>query len=753
MIHVPEIIEDLTLILAAAGVTTLIFKKLKQPLVLGYIIAGFLVGPHFSFFPTVLDIPTVATWAEIGVIFLLFSLGLEFSFKKLVKVGGSASITAVLEVIFMVLIGFTAGRLLGWSTMDSIFLGGILSISSTTIIIRAFDELGLKSKKFAGFVFGILVVEDLVAILLLVLLSTLAASQQFAGGEILIAVLKLVFFLTLWLLAGIFIIPTFLKSAKKLMNDEMMVVISLGLCLLMVMLATKVGFSPALGAFIMGSIIAETIFAEKIEHLTKPIKDLFGAVFFVSVGMLIEPAMLVKYAGPIMVITVVTILGKVFSTTVGALVSGQPLKTSIQSGVSLAQIGEFSFIIATLGLTLNVTSDFLYPIAVAVSAITTFTTPYLIGLADPIYNRVERMLPERWRTFLTHYSSGTQTVAGRSDWKIIIHSYMLIIAINSVLLTGIVLGAEYFLLPLISKTLGGGIIGATIATAIAFTAMSPFLWALAIKRPAKQAYARLMLNKGSNRPRLIMLEVARVALALLFIGFMLNLLFSIELAIIPSIIFTLVLLLIAPKFVQILYAKLEKRFLTNLNEKEILESQAATPEFLPWDAHLVHFTISSNSPFVGKTLSELHLRKNYGVSIALIKRGNTTIHIPESGERLYPGDKVAVLGTDEQLAQFRQMTEMPHIEHKFAQSNADDVRLQHFLVDDNFGFTGKSIRDSGIQDKTRGLIVGIERNGERMLNPDSSTIFENNDIVWIIGYKGLFENLAAEPEGHVQPAI
>jgi len=298
--HLPDLIADLGLILAAAGITTLIFKRIKQPLVLGYILAGLLVGSHLSFFPSVTDTKSINIWGEIGVIFLLFSLGLEFSFKKLVKVGGSASITAIVKVLFIILAGYLVAKAMGWSDMDSLFLGGILSISSTMITIKAFEELGLKHKKFAGLVFGVLIVEDLVAILILVLFSTLAVSQQSAGTEMLFSILKLAFFLVLWFLGGIFLVPSFLKATKKLMNDETMLVVSLGLCLVMVLLADKVGFSPALGAFIMGSILAETTQAERIEHLTKSVKDLFAAVFFVSVGMLIDPAMLVKYAVPIL---------------------------------------------------------------------------------------------------------------------------------------------------------------------------------------------------------------------------------------------------------------------------------------------------------------------------------------------------------------------------------------------------------------------------------------------------------------------
>ena len=444
MIHLPVLITDLALILAAAGVTTLLFKQIKQPLVLGYILAGFLVGPHTLYLPTVTDNESIHIWAEIGVVFLLFSLGLEFSFKKLVKVGGSASITAVVEVLFMLLTGYLAGMAMGWSSMDCIFLGGILSVSSTTIIIRAFEELGIKHKKFAGLVFGVLIVEDLVAILLLVLLSTLAVSRQFEGLEMLTSILKLCFFLVLWFIGGIFLIPTFLKKTRKLMNDETMLIVSIALCLLMVLLAVQVGFSPALGAFIMGSILAETTQAERIEHLTKSVKDLFAAIFFVSVGMLIDPAVLVDYAVPVLIITLATVFGKFISSGIGALISGQPLKTAVQTGMSLAQIGEFSFIIATLGLTLKVTSEFLYPIAVAVSAITTFTTPYLIKASEPFYRFLDRTLPTRFTAGINRYSSSTAGITTLSDWKVLLRGYIFNTIIHGVILVALVLlGARY----------------------------------------------------------------------------------------------------------------------------------------------------------------------------------------------------------------------------------------------------------------------------------------------------------------------
>lgn len=406
----PALISDLGLILITAAAAALLFKKIRQPLVLGYLIAGYLAGPHFNFFPTVTDTHSIEVWAEIGVIFVLFSLGLEFSFKKLLKVGGTSAITSGVQLTSMIVIGYVTGILLGWKQIDSIFLGAMLAMSSTTIILRAFDELNLKGKKFAGIVFGALIIEDIVAILMMVLLATISVSQKFSGVELFDSVLKLVFFLILWFLAGIFVIPTLLKKSRNLLNEESLLLLALGLCLMMVISASAAGFSSALGAFIMGSIIAETIFSERIIEVVKPVKHLFGAVFFVSVGMMINPQTLVEYAVPVAIITFVTIFGKTTTTFIGSLISGQPLKQAVQVGSSLSQIGEFSFIIATLGMTLKVTSDFLYPVIVAVSAITTFASPFLIKGADGFSQFLERALPTKVLTQIEKYSANAQRV-------------------------------------------------------------------------------------------------------------------------------------------------------------------------------------------------------------------------------------------------------------------------------------------------------------------------------------------------------
>ena len=730
MLHLPVLITDLGLILAAAGVTTLIFKKIKQPLVLGYILAGLLVGPHIKFIPTVTDNESIHIWAEIGVIFLLFSLGLEFSFKKLVKVGGSASITAIVEVVCMLLIGFVAGKAMGWATMDSIFLGGILSVSSTTIIIRAFEELGVKHKKFAGLVFGVLIVEDLVAILLLVLLSTLAVSRQFAGTEMVMSILKLCFFLVLWFIGGIFLVPTFLKATKKLMNDETMLIVSLGLCLIMVMLAVEVGFSPALGAFIMGSILAETTQAEKIEHLTKSVKDLFAAIFFVSVGMLIDPGILINYALPILIITLATIFGKFLSSGLGALVSGQPLKTAVQTGMSLAQIGEFSFIIATLGLTLKVTSDFLYPIAVAVSAITTFTTPYLIQASEPFFVFLERNLPEKWVAGMNRYSSSTAGITTMSDWKTLLKSYTVNTVIHSVILIAIIFLGSGYIQPFVISHLIGGDNGMMISLFITLVIMCPFLWALAIKRIERKAYSQLWLNKKYTRGPLIALEVFRISLAIFAVCFLIFRFYETWIAMSVTLALIILVMIIFSRKLQAFYDRLESRFFYNLNAREAQQKQ---PEILPWDSHLTELTVAPESELVGKSLIELAVREKYGVNIAMIERGTKIIPTPARDERLYPNDKVLLIGTDDQLAAISGLFLGKPEENQETTFPKKDMTLQKIVINTSSPVFAQTIRASGIREQSQGLVVGIERKGVRILNPDSNLVFENEDIVWIVG--------------------
>lgn len=555
MAHLPTLIEDLALILCCAAITTLIFKRLKQPVVLGYIIAGLLVGPNFSLVPGVSDLEGVKIWAETGVIFLLFSLGLEFSFKRLASVGGNAFITGIFEVSCMTFIGFLAGKLLGWSQMDSVFLGGIIAISSTTIIIRAFDELKVKNRKFAGEVMGVLVIEDIAAVMLLVILSTISVRSQVEGSELLFAMIKLVFFLCLWFLSGIFLLPSLLKAGKPFLSDETMLIVSVGLCFLMAVLASKAGLSAPLGAFIMGSILAETTQAEKIEGLVKSVKNLFGAVFFVSVGMLIDPVLLWQHAIPVVLLTLVVIFGKIFFVSTGSLLAGQSLKQSMQAGMSLAQIGEFSFIIASLGVSLGVIHDYLYPIAVGVSVITTFTTPYLIKFADPLYGRIEKVLPEKWLNRLNRYSKGAQTIQAESDWKIVLKSYLVLIVVNSVIIIALILLSDTYFSKFIYHEVNAGIAGSIIITVVTLLAMSPFIWALTIKKLHKIAYTNLWLDKKYNRGPLVVLEVLRNVLAVVYLFVLLVQSFSPQISFIVALSVMVIVLLIFSQRLQLFYSQ------------------------------------------------------------------------------------------------------------------------------------------------------------------------------------------------------
>jgi CPA2 family monovalent cation:H+ antiporter-2 len=724
-VHLPNLISDLGLILVTAAIAVLIFRILKQPLVLGYLVAGFLAGSEFDLFPTVKDMNSVKVWAEIGVIFLLFSLGLEFSFKKLMKVGGTASITALTQIITMVALGYFVGQMMDWGKMNSLFLGVILSISSTTIILKTFDELGVKTQKFAGNVIGALIVQDILAILMMVLLSTVAVSQQFSGTELLQSVLKLIFFLTIWFVAGIFFIPTLLKKAKHLLTDEMLLIVSLALCLLMVLFAANVGFSPALGAFIMGSIIAETTQAEHIEHLVKPVKDLFGAVFFVSVGMLIDPEMLMKYAFPVGILTLVVILGQSLSSTIGALLSGQPLKQSIQTGMSLSQIGEFSFIIATLGMTLNVTSDFLYPIVVAVSAITSFTTPFMVKFSTPLSVFLEKKLPRRWVKRIERYSANTEAIKSVSTWQIVLRAYLTQVIIHSIIIVAIILLSSKYILPLVSDSRFGNAIAALITVVI----LSPFLWALSLRRVAVEQVQELMKVRKYQGP-IIVLIFFRIALSLFYMGFVLNEFFSPIIAFIALVI-GIVLYILFPKKLHAFYNKIECHFIKNFNDREITKQSKRQNVLSPWDGHMADFVIATASNLAGKTLDELKIREQFGINIASIKRGEITINIPIRTERLFPGDEINIIGTDEQVKLFKNYLDKNEIDAPETLVK-EDIILQQLELK-NRVCIGKSIRDSQIREKTHGIIVGIERNGKRILNPESHWILESDDILWIAG--------------------
>lgn len=742
MSNIPVLISDLAVILIAAGLVTLLFKWLKQPVVLGYIVAGLLAGPAIKQLPTVTDPANIQIWADIGVIFLLFAMGLEFSFKKLMNIGGTAGVAAITIVAGMMTAGYSTGMMLGWSQMDSLFLGGMLSMSSTAIVYKAFEDMGLREQRFASVVLGILVVEDLVGVVLMVLLSTFAVSKEVEGMEMVNSIFKLGAFLLFWSIMGIFLIPTFLKKTKRLLNDETLLIVSLGLCLGMVILATQSGFSSALGAFVMGSLLAETVEAENIERIIKPVKNLFGAIFFVSVGMMIVPSMLVQYIVPILILTLLVIVGQVVFSSFGILLSGQPLKVAIQSGFSLTQVGEFAFIIAALGVTLKVTDNFLYPIVVAVSVITTFLTPYMIRLADPAYNLLEKHLPASWKAFLERYASGTNTIRHKSAWNRLLKSLVRIVATYTVLSAFFIVIFFQYIAPLITEHIPG-VRGSILSLIIILILISPFLRAIIMKKNHSSEFLQLWKDNKYNRGPLVSLIVLRIMLCISIIMFIVTQLFNVALGIGLAIAIVVVLIVIFSKRLKKHSILLERRFLRNLSEREI-EQERKSPikqkfvdHLLLRNLHMASFEVSQHSLSIGKTLKDLNFRQKYGISVVSIIRGERRVNIPGGEERLYPFDKIIVVGTDKELEAFRDNIYARNQKHKEELSNTSqrDVIMEQFSIEKGSSLIGRTIFQSGIRDKAACLVIGIEKGTQSIMNPSPDTTFEEGDVVWVVGEK------------------
>ena len=743
------LISDLGLILIVAAVVTLIFRKLKQPLVLGYIIAGFLVSPYMNWMPTVTDIHNVETLAEMGVIFLLFSLGLEFSFKKLMHVGASASITAIVEIIVIVIVGYLLGKAMGWKNMDCIFLGGMLASSSTTIIIRAFEELGVKSKNYARTVFGVLVVEDIVVILLMVLLSTVAVTQSVEGWDMLLTVLKLGFFLILWFLLGIFAVPTFLKKTKNLLDDEGYLITAIGLCLLMVIAAVKVGFSAELGAFIMGSILAETLYAEKIEHVFKSVKDLFGAIFFVSVGMMINPEVILQYWWAVLLVVIVVIVGKFSATFVGSILAGQPLKHSVQVSMSMAQIGEFAFIVATLGMSLGVIDDFLFPIAVGASAITTFTTPYMIKYSEPFARFLERRLPLNWVKKIENYSASAHILGSKSEWRELVSSSVRTIILNGIIVISIILLSSYVIIPFIHRQFNDQL-SQWIAMAGTLAVASPFIWALMYKKPGYMSSREFMETSSIDNRQLYVLEFIRFIIGMALVVFLMGKFLNKAQMLILLPIFAIAVYILS-KHIQKIYKSIETRFVTNLNVRENKEKQQnvqniknrlrqSVSNISAWDAHLTDLIAPQNAKYVGRTLSELNWRKRFKINVIYIKNGTNIIYSPGPNEKIMPGFHVGVFGSDEVLELFTtefMKEEIPTV----PDFNLEDIVIDKRFVDEDSFLLGLAISASQIREKTDGIVVAIERGDQRILSPSANTVFEAGDLVWIVGEKQKLKGL------------
>lgn len=742
MAEIPHLIQDLALILMVAGLVTLLFKKLRQPLVLGYIVAGFLVSPHMPYLMSVVDKADIQTWADIGVMFLLFSLGLDFSFKKILKMGMAPVIAALTIIFCMMALGTGVGTMFGWSRMNCLFLAGMLAMSSTTIIYKALDDLGLRQQRFAGLVMSVLILEDVLAIVMMVMLSTIARGANPDGNMMIESVGKIVFFLVLWFVVGIFLIPPFLRKTRRLMNDETLVVVALGLCCAMAVLSTTVGFSSAFGAFVMGSILAETIEADKITTVVEPVKNLFGAIFFVSVGMLVDPAILVSYAVPILVLVLTILVGQAIFGTMGFMLSGQPLKTAMRCGFSMAQIGEFAFIIASLGLSLRVISDFLYPVVVAVSVITTFLTPYMMKAAIPCYEFMERRLPRKWIRRLDHMGAIHHTTQTENNhWRALLKAMAWNVVIYSILSVAVVAIMLSLFLPFMRRLLPGWKLHwwANGITGILTVAMiSPFLRSMIMKKNHSEEFKALWTESRLNRLPLIFTVLVRVAIGAGFIFYICNYLSRFKNALIITIALVVVLLMALSRRLKHRSIRLERLFVQNLRSRDIAAqvSGKRRPLFeghlLDRDIHISEFIVPVDSLWAGKTLAQLKLGNRFGVHVSSILRGSHRINIPDGNMMLFVGDKLQAIGNDEQLnimnaaMQAELLPEDADIEHR-------EMKLQKLVITADSPLVGKTLKESNVRQRYNFMVVGVEEGQKNltMINPNRR--FEVGDIVWVVG--------------------
>ena len=738
MSHLPAIIGDLAYILICAGLVTLLFKRLGQPLVLGYIVAGFVAGPHMSFTPTVGDTGSIQTWADIGVIFLMFTLGLEFSVKKIFKMGIRPVVAACVVMFCMMSLGDLVGHLLGWSSINSLFLGGMLAMSSTTIIYKAFDDLGLRQKKFAGEVLSVLILEDILGILLMVVLSAVAVSRHLEGMSLALSLMKLAFFLILWFTIGVFVLPTFLKKSQRWMSGETILIVSVGLCFALVALAAKVGYSSALGAFMMGSIMAETTHAETIERVVAPVKDLFGAIFFVSVGMLVDPAIIVAYWPAVCVITLTIIFGQMIFGTLSFVLSGESLRTAMQCGFSLTQIGEFAFIIASMGISLGVMGDFLYPVVVAVSVVTTFLTPYMIKAALPAYSMLARLIPERALNRLD--SRGSTGNESRSEWHTLLHALAMQTIIYftlSVAVATLSLGA---FVPLLRAVLGL-YAGSALALLLTLALLSPLLRAIVMRKNHSLEWQSITKRGRWPRMWLRLTLVIRAALATAVVWYVVHLISpfggNLRHVVHAALALLSVMLCVWSRWVKWCSIRLERRFVENLRMREVSASRrSATPGYagrlLSHNMHLAHVTLPAGSAMGGQTLEHLALGRRYGIHVAAIVRGSLRLNIPDGSTKLFPGDTIEAIGDDQSLGRLAERIEA-HVVNLPPDDESHRLSLQRYIVGQDCPVCGRTLGQSRLRDKYRLMAVGFEDEDGSIDTASPSRLISEGDTLWIIG--------------------
>ncbi len=754
MSELPELVQDLALILVVAGFVTLIFKKLKQPLVLGYIVAGFLVSPHMPYTMSVVDQGDIQTWADIGVIFLLFSLGLDFSIKKILKMGASPIIAACTIIFCMMALGIIVGHSFGWKEMDCIFLGGMVAMSSTTIIYKAFSDMGLTQQGFASTVMSVLILEDILAIVMMVMLSTVASGNSPDGVQLLGSIMKIGFFLVLWFVVGLFAIPLFLRSVRKILNNETLLIVSLGFCCLMAVTSTQVGFSAAFGAFVMGSILAETVEADKIIRLVDPVKNLFGAIFFVSVGMLVKPDVIVQYALPILLLVITILVGQALFGTLGYLLGGQTLKNAMRCGFSMAQVGEFAFIIATLGKSLGVISEFLYPVVVAVSVITTFLTPYMIRAAEPCYNFLVKHLPKRWVRRLTHIQTNSAGESASSDnhWKVLMKKMILNTLIYGILSAAVIAIMFSAALPICRnlsiKWTGSHWIGNAVCGFLTIVFIAPFLRSIVMKQNHSEAFKALWTDRRINRLPLTATILARVLIALSFIFYVCNYLTRFKNALMIAVAIGLLILMLLSRWLKKRSITLERLFIQNLQSRDIEAQKQGKKKplfanhLIDRDIHIANLELPDDSLWAGKTLYSLKLRNRFGVHISSILRGSKHINIPNGGTILFPGDKLQAIGNDEQLTKLSKAINA-ELQPEVTNIEKHEMKLRSFTISKTSPFIGKTLKDSGIRDEYNCMVVGVDEGQKNLTLITPSRCLQAGDVLWVVGEEKNLERILA----------
>ncbi len=734
-LDINSLISDLALILVLGAIATVVFKMLKQPIVLGYIVAGFLASPHFTLLPSVAVESNIEFWAQIGIIVLLFSLGLEFSFKKLIDVGGSAIVTALIIVTGMMSLGYIVGQFLGYGLVNSIFLGGMISMSSTTIILKALTDLNMRHRRFVPMTFAVLIVEDLFAVVMMVILSSIALNNSVKGNEMVGSILKLTFFLIMWFTVGIFIIPTLFKRFKRYISDEQMLIIAMGLCFAMVLFSVNSGFSAALGAFVMGSILAGTIEAERIERLISPVKDLFGAVFFISVGMMVNPTVMTRHWSVIALLAVVVIVGMIVFGTFGMLAMGQPLKLAMESGFSLTQIGEFSFILATLGTSLGVLDKSIYPIIVAVSVITTFTTPFFIKQAVPCYNALYRVLPKSWTRLLNGYSreaSESESSETRVLWKTVITRYLTRLIVYSVVIVAIIIACRTYLMPPVLKWLGGGNWARLACVVISLAIVAPFIAAIIMPTLKRSEHDQLVEASGSvSYVPLVVMMIISLVLSTGFVALLLQGVYHSGAAVFIAVLLTLTGLLVVgvlPSPLRKRLTSIERRFISNINERE--NRRTGHENNLVSDLHLAYMTVGHDCPFVGDRLRSLDLRTRHGVNLVNIQRAGRVYPVPSGDMRIFPGDVLGVIGTEDQIQRLLPLVEAQRV---LVEVPSQDVKFIHFAIGQHSPIVGKKLEDTRLREDYGALLVAVQRGDDEYLSPSLGLQFKAGDILWIVG--------------------